>query len=81
MTKVRITRGEIEAYKREVLETSVLVRLDEAAAILAVSTSTVQRRVEEGKLTAYTDNSTRKGLRILASELQRYVREMKQADE
>jgi excisionase family DNA binding protein len=78
MTKVRITRQEIDAYKREVLETSVLVRLDEAAAILAVSTDTVRRRVEEGRLTPYNDNHTRKGIRFLASELQNYVREMRQ---
>ena len=78
MVNVRITRDEIDTYKREVLESSVLVRLDEAAAIMAVSRSTIVRRVEEGRLTPYNDNGNRKGLRFLASELQRYVREMKQ---
>ena len=73
----RITRKEIDAYKREVLESSVLVRLDEASAILAVSSTTVMRRVDEGRLVPYNDNSTRKGVRFLASELQRYVREMR----
>lgn len=78
MVNVRITRQEIDSYKREVLESSVLVRLDEAAAIMAVSRSTVVRRVEEGKLTPYNDNGNKKGLRFLASELQKYVREMRQ---
>ena len=78
MVKERITRQEIDSYKREVLESSVLVRLDEAAAILAVSRTTIVRRINEGALTPYNDNSNRKGLRFLASELQRYVREMRQ---
>lgn len=80
MVKERITRQEIDAYKREMLEQSVLVRLDEAAAILAVSRSTVVNRVNEGRLTPYNDNGNRKGLRFLASELKRYVREMRQED-
>ena len=77
MTKVRITRQEIDAYKREVLEQSVLVRLDEAAAILAIHPRTLQRRVEEGRIQTYNDNHTKKGMRFLASELRVYVSEMK----
>ena len=77
MVNVRITRDEIDNYKREILESSVLVRLDEAAAILAVHKSTVVRRVEEGRLTPYNDNGNQKGVRFLAAELQRYVREMR----
>ena len=77
MIKTRITRQEIDAYKREILESSVLIHLDEAAEILAVSRTTVLRRVDEGRLVAYSDNSTSKGLRFLASELQSYVREMR----
>lgn len=76
MVKERITRQDIEAYKREVLEQSVLVRLDEAAAIMAVSRSTLIRRVEEGALTPYNDTGERGRMRFLASELKRYVREM-----
>jgi excisionase family DNA binding protein len=79
MVKERITRKEIDAYKREILETCTLIRLDEAATMLAVSHTTVLRRVEEGRLAAYSDNSTSKGVRFLASELQRYVREMRQS--
>ncbi len=78
MVKERITRQDIDAYKREILEQSVLVRLDEAAAILAVHPRTVQRRVEEGLITPYNDTANRKNLRFLASELRRYVREMRQ---
>lgn len=80
MVNVRITRDEINAYKREVLESSVLVRLDEAAAIMAVSRSTVINRVNDGRLIPYNDNGNQKGLRFLASELQRYVRSMRQGD-
>ncbi|NOQ52144.1 MAG: helix-turn-helix domain-containing protein [Desulfuromonadaceae bacterium] len=75
--KERITRPEISAYKREKLDQTVLVRLDEAAAILAVSTRTLQRRVDEGRITAYNDNKTKKGIRFLASELSEYVKKMK----
>jgi excisionase family DNA binding protein len=76
--KIRLTRHEIAAYKREILESSVLVRLDEAAEILAIDSRTLSRRIEEGRIAQYNDNRTRKGVRILASELQRYVREMRQ---
>lgn len=78
MIRERITRQDIEVYKREFLEQSVMVRLDEAAAILAVSKTTIVRRVEEGLLTPYNDNGNRKGLRFLASELRKYVNSMKQ---
>lgn len=73
----RITRRDIESYKREVLEQSVLVTLDDAAAILAVSTRTVRRRVEEGLLSTYSDTSDRENTRFLASELRDYVRRMR----
>jgi predicted ArsR family transcriptional regulator len=73
----RITRQEIEMYKREVLEQSVLVTLDDAAAILAVSPRTVRRRVEEGLLATYSDTRDRENTRFLASELREYVRRMR----
>lgn len=73
----RITRRDIESYKREVLEQSVLVTLDDAAAILAVSPRTVRRRVEEGLLSTYSDTSDRENTRFLASELRDYVRRMR----
>lgn len=76
MIKERITRADVEAYKREILEQSVLVGLPEAAAILAVSPSTVRRRVEERRLVPYNDTDG-KGVRFLASELREYVREMR----
>lgn len=75
--KERITRHEIDRYKREQLDQTVLVRLEEAAAILAISPRTLQRRVDEGRIQAYNDNRTRKGIRFLASELRTYVRKMK----
>lgn len=76
----RITRRDIDAYKREILEQTVLVRLDETAEILAVSVSTVIRRAEEGVLIPYNDGQNKgnnKGLRFLASDLRDYVRQMK----
>jgi len=72
----RITRQEISDYKREILEQTVLVSLRETATILNVHPATVVRRVDEGKLTPYRDNSTGKNLRFLASELRDYVRSM-----
>ena len=81
MVNERITRKEINDYKREILEQTVLVSLSETAIILAVSESTVSRRAAEGRLVPYTDNSTRKGIRFLASDLRQYVRDMReQAD-
>lgn len=77
MVEIRLTRSDIDQYKREILETSVLIRLDEAATILAVHPRTVQRRVDEGKLVPYNDNNSQKGIRFLASELKRYVAEMR----
>lgn len=72
-----ITRREVEAFKREILESTVLVNINTAASILAVHPRTILRRVEEGRLTPYNDNRTRKHMRFLASELKRYVREMR----
>lgn len=77
MVKESITRMEIDAYKREVLEQSVLVSLDDAAAILSVSTSTLRRRVREGLLPTYSDTADRENTRFLASELQNYVKRMR----
>ena len=75
--KERITRKEIDAYKRSTLDRTVLIRLDEAAAILAISPRTLQRRVDEGRIQSYNDNRTKKGIRFLASELREYVQDMK----
>lgn len=77
MVRETITKREIDAYKREILEQSVLVKLEEAASILAVSKRTVIRRVEEGMITPYNDTTSSKSMRFLASELQSYVRDMK----
>ena len=78
MIKERITRLEIDTYKREILEQSILISLDDAAAVLAVSTRTLKRRVDEGLLPTYSDTSERENIRFLASELRDYVRRMKQ---
>ena len=77
MNNVYITRKEIEEYKQKVLEQTVLVRLEDAACMLAVSPKTMLRRVEEHKIPSYTDNSTCKNIRFLASELKQYVKEMR----
>lgn len=77
-TKVRITRQEIDAYKRELLEETVLVTIKDAATMLQVSESTVRRRIDEGRLPVYGENGREShGLRILASELREYVRSIK----
>jgi len=75
--KERITRREIESYKREILDKTVLVGVNEAAAILAIHPRTLKRRVDEGKINPYNDNKTGRNLRFLASDLREYVRDMK----
>lgn len=78
MIKERITRAEINAYKREILEQTVLVSIDDAAAALSVSPRTLRRRVEEGLIPTYSDTPDRENTRFLASELCKYVQGMKQ---
>ena len=77
MAKERITRQDIENYKREILEQTVLIRLEDVATILSVSQSTVLRRVESKELVSYNDNRTNKNIRFLASDLRHYVNQMK----
>ena len=77
MPKSKITRAELTAYKKEILEKSVLVDEHTAARILAISTRTLRRRVSEGRIPAYTDNESRRHMRFLASELRDYVKEMR----
>lgn len=77
MVRETITRAEIDAYKREILERSVLVNIDDAAAMLSVSTRTLRRRVDEGMIAVYSDTADRANVRFLASELREYVRRMK----
>jgi hypothetical protein len=73
----RITRLEVELYKREILEQSVLVSPQEARMILACSETKVYRLVQTGRLKGYSENRKSKGLRLLASELRDYVRSIK----
>ncbi len=75
--KQRITQHDIDKYKRDILEQSVLVCAREAASILACSERSVHRLVQEGALAAYGKNSGSKGRRFLASELRDYVRSLK----
>lgn len=75
----RITRKDIDQYKQQILDETVLVDVKATAAILSVSESTVIRRAEDGSLTPYRPPGNRndKGLRFLASELREYVRQMR----
>lgn len=75
--KERITRREIDAYKREILDQCVMVTTEDAAAMLAVAPRTIARYVEQGRLTAYNNNSSSKGVRILAADLLEYVRSIR----
>lgn len=68
----------LEAYRREILESCALLRPADAAKMLGISTSSLMRRVEDGRIYAYRDNPTSAGVRFLASELRDYVRAMKQ---
>ncbi len=78
MREERISRNEIDSYKRDILEHSVLIRVEEVAVMLAVKPCTVKRIIEEGKITAY-DRTGRmtSGVRVLASELKEYVRSIR----
>ena len=73
----RITRSDVVAYKREILEQTVLVAPREAAQMLSCSERTVYRLVCEGEVHGYGRNVGSKGLRLLASELREYVRSIK----
>jgi excisionase family DNA binding protein len=75
--KERITRREIDIYKQQILDKTVLVGSNEAAAILSIHPRTLKRRVDEGRIKAYNDNGTNRNLRFLASDLRDYVRGMR----
>ena len=77
MPRERLTRTEIDSYKREVMEQSVLVTPDDAARILACSPRKIYDMVRAGKLSGYSENIRAKGLRLLAADLQHYVRSIK----
>lgn len=77
LTLERITRQDVELFKREVLESSVLVRPKEAANILSCSERTVYDLVRGGYLHGYNRSKGTAGLRILARELQDYVQSIK----
>lgn len=77
MPTERITRRDIEAYKREVLEQSVLLTPLDAATMLSCSTRKVYQLVQDGQLSGYNQNHRSKGLRLLASELKEYVRSIR----
>lgn len=69
----RITPEDVRAYKREVLERSLLIAPAEVSRILACSPRKVYDLVRSGRLTGYSENRKAKGLRILAAELLEYV--------
>lgn len=82
MNEERITRREVETYKREVLQQTVLVTVDQAAEVLAVSPDTVLRLVRNGRIPSYGEHGPRsKGIRLLAAELREYVRSIRIAPE
>jgi len=73
----RITRLEVELYKREILEQSVLVSPREACMMLSCSETKIYRLVQSGRLRGYSENHRAKGLRLLAAELRDYVQSIK----
>ena len=77
MPREKITRLEVEVYKREVLERSMLMSPQEASRILSCSESTIYRLVKSGRLHGYAENRGTKGLRILAAALCEYVQSIK----
>ena len=81
MTQERISRQDVLAYKREILEQTVLVAPAEAALILACSERTIHRLVRDGEVHAYGRSKGSRGLRLLASELRSYVASIKIASD
>lgn len=73
----QITMRDVEQYKREILEQSVLIDIATAAQILSVSIRTIRRRVDEGMIATYSDTKDRENTRFLASELRNYVKRMR----
>jgi len=64
---------DVEAYKREILDESVLVTPNVAAEILSCSERTVYNLVRDGHLHGYSRSRGSRGLRIMARELRDYV--------
>lgn len=82
MPTERIARLEIDGYKREILERSVLLTPQDVCRVLSCSERKVYDLVRSGCLTGYSANKRTKGLRILAIELRDYVESLKiSADE
>lgn len=78
MQRERITRGDIEAFKREVLEQSVLVTAREARVVLGgCSPRKLYQIMDAGHIAGYNQSPRSKGLCFLASELREYVRSIK----
>ena len=78
MKNIKINQTDVNNYKKETLQGSVLVSVDVAANILAVHPSTVYRYIQEGRISSYNGSTSRsKGVRILANELKEYVRSIR----
>lgn len=77
MPRERITRVEIDGYKREILEQSVLLSPQDVSRALSCSERKVYDLVRSGRLTGYSENRKVKGLRILAAELRDYVQSLR----
>ena len=75
--KERITKTDIQNYKKEFLDGSVLISPDVAAEVLSVSERTVHTLVKDGELHGYARRRGARGLRILASELRDYINSIK----
>lgn len=78
--KIRITQAEVDAYKREILQSTVVVTVETAAEILSCSVRHVKTLMDEGHLTRHNRHAGRahcNGDRILAAELQEYVRSIR----
>lgn len=77
MTTHRISATDVDRYKQQLLDQTVLVAPAEAARILAVSERTLHTLVREGELHGYARQKGSRGLRLLASELKSYVESIK----
>lgn len=80
MIRERITRQDIDIYKREILEQTVVITIRDAAEMLSCSTSTVRGLIRDGVISQHNRHGHGRpcnGTRILAAELRDYVRSIK----
>lgn len=77
MKNISVTKYDVEQYKRDFLDSTVLVSSRVATQVLSRSARSLNQLVEDGKITAYAEGKASCGRRYLASELRSYVESLR----